>query len=320
MLEVWATGAGVPGLAARHAAAAEQAGYDGLVAGGLPEPGRRLLRRPRARGEGDEPPAARDRRDQSRHPPPRGHGGRDRGGARRVGRPRRARHRARRLRARAPRLRARAGRRVRARARGASRATCAARRCPSRPTRTSPRSASRMRRRRAASPGCRATSPKVPVDVAATGPKMIEIGARLAERVTFAVGADPARVRWAIETRARGPPEGRTRPGRPLARRLGERGGARRPRHGEGARRGRARALRALLRHARHAGGPGLRGRPRAAAQSARRLRHEPPRAHREPAGRAARRGLRGSLRGVRPAGACIARLSRAASRSASSG
>jgi 5,10-methylenetetrahydromethanopterin reductase len=48
--------------------------------------------------------------------------------------------------------------------------------------------------------------PKVPVDVAATGPKMIEVAARLAERVTFAVGADPARIRWAIETarKARG--------------------------------------------------------------------------------------------------------------------
>jgi 5,10-methylenetetrahydromethanopterin reductase len=41
---------------------------------------------------------------------------------------------------------------------------------------------------------------KVPVDVAATGPRTIGIGARLAERVTFAVGADPARIRWAIET------------------------------------------------------------------------------------------------------------------------
>jgi len=42
--------------------------------------------------------------------------------------------------------------------------------------------------------------PKVPVDVAATGPKMIAIAATLAERVSFAVGADPARLRWAIDT------------------------------------------------------------------------------------------------------------------------
>jgi 5,10-methylenetetrahydromethanopterin reductase len=42
--------------------------------------------------------------------------------------------------------------------------------------------------------------PKVPVDVAATGPRMIEIGAKRAERVSFAVGADPARMRWAIDT------------------------------------------------------------------------------------------------------------------------
>jgi len=45
--------------------------------------------------------------------------------------------------------------------------------------------------------------PKVPVEVFASGPKVICIGARHAERLTFAVGADPQRVRWAIET-ARG--------------------------------------------------------------------------------------------------------------------
>jgi 5,10-methylenetetrahydromethanopterin reductase len=43
-----------------------------------------------------------------------------------------------------------------------------------------------------------ASVPKVPVDVAATGPRVIGIGARLAERVTFAVGSDPLRMRWAI--------------------------------------------------------------------------------------------------------------------------
>jgi 5,10-methylenetetrahydromethanopterin reductase len=40
--------------------------------------------------------------------------------------------------------------------------------------------------------------PKVPVDVAATGPAVIEVGAQLAERVTFNVGADEKRLRWAI--------------------------------------------------------------------------------------------------------------------------
>lgn len=44
---------------------------------------------------------------------------------------------------------------------------------------------------------------KVPVDVAATGPRVIRIGARVADRVTFAVGSDPERVAWAIgEARA----------------------------------------------------------------------------------------------------------------------
>lgn len=44
----------------------------------------------------------------------------------------------------------------------------------------------------------RPTVPKVPVDVAATGPKVIALGATLADRVTFAVGADPERIRWAL--------------------------------------------------------------------------------------------------------------------------
>lgn len=45
----------------------------------------------------------------------------------------------------------------------------------------------------------RAGMPKVPVDVAATGPRVIEVGARLAESVTFAVGADTERLAWAID-------------------------------------------------------------------------------------------------------------------------
>lgn len=40
---------------------------------------------------------------------------------------------------------------------------------------------------------------KVPVDVAATGPKVISIAARLADRITFAVGASGERLRWAID-------------------------------------------------------------------------------------------------------------------------
>ena len=40
---------------------------------------------------------------------------------------------------------------------------------------------------------------KVPVDVAATGPKMIDIGARLGDRVSFALGSDPQRVAWGVD-------------------------------------------------------------------------------------------------------------------------
>jgi 5,10-methylenetetrahydromethanopterin reductase len=45
----------------------------------------------------------------------------------------------------------------------------------------------------------RASQPKVPVDLACSGPRMLELGGRLADRITLAVGADPDRVAWAIE-------------------------------------------------------------------------------------------------------------------------
>lgn len=45
----------------------------------------------------------------------------------------------------------------------------------------------------------RSSQPKVPVDVAATGPKVIATAARHAERVTFAVGANVERLQWGID-------------------------------------------------------------------------------------------------------------------------
>src|SRR5207245_6637486 len=52
-------------------------------------------------------------------------------------------------------------------------------------------------------------APKVPVDVAATGPRVIETAARLADRVTFAGGAAPEGLAWAIETARRAAAAGR---------------------------------------------------------------------------------------------------------------
>ena len=43
------------------------------------------------------------------------------------------------------------------------------------------------------------TLPPVPVDVAATGPRTIELAATAADRVTFAVGASAERLRWALD-------------------------------------------------------------------------------------------------------------------------
>jgi 5,10-methylenetetrahydromethanopterin reductase len=45
----------------------------------------------------------------------------------------------------------------------------------------------------------RCRQPKVPLDIAVSGPKMIEFAARIAENVTLAVGADPDRVTWAMD-------------------------------------------------------------------------------------------------------------------------
>jgi 5,10-methylenetetrahydromethanopterin reductase len=42
--------------------------------------------------------------------------------------------------------------------------------------------------------------PKVPVEVAATGPRVLAAAARHADRVLLALGADPDRVRWGIDT------------------------------------------------------------------------------------------------------------------------
>lgn len=42
--------------------------------------------------------------------------------------------------------------------------------------------------------------PRLPLDVHATGPDVIALAAVIADRITFAVGAQPAWVRWAIDT------------------------------------------------------------------------------------------------------------------------
>jgi len=45
----------------------------------------------------------------------------------------------------------------------------------------------------------RTRQPKVPLDVAVSGPRMIDLAARTAERITFAIGADPDRMAWALD-------------------------------------------------------------------------------------------------------------------------
>ncbi|HEX5095457.1 MAG TPA: LLM class flavin-dependent oxidoreductase [Acidimicrobiia bacterium] len=45
----------------------------------------------------------------------------------------------------------------------------------------------------------RAQQPRVPIDIASSGPKVIAYAARTVERITFAVGADPERMAWAVD-------------------------------------------------------------------------------------------------------------------------
>ncbi len=45
----------------------------------------------------------------------------------------------------------------------------------------------------------RCRQPKVPLDIAVSGPRMIALATRIAERVTLAVGAEPHRVAWALD-------------------------------------------------------------------------------------------------------------------------
>src|SRR5262245_54457706 len=45
----------------------------------------------------------------------------------------------------------------------------------------------------------RAQQGPVPIDIAASGPRMLDVAGRLADQVTLAVGADPDRVAWAID-------------------------------------------------------------------------------------------------------------------------
>jgi 5,10-methylenetetrahydromethanopterin reductase len=44
-----------------------------------------------------------------------------------------------------------------------------------------------------------ASQPKVPLDVAASGPRVIELGATVGDQITFALGADAERLRWGID-------------------------------------------------------------------------------------------------------------------------
>ena len=76
----------------------------------------------------------------------------------------------------------------------------------------------------------RCRQPKVPLDIAVSGPRMIEFAARIAERVTLAVGADPDRVAWALDLARKAAADAGRDPGRDLVRRVRQRRLPSRPR------------------------------------------------------------------------------------------
>ena len=43
------------------------------------------------------------------------------------------------------------------------------------------------------------SSAPVPIEVYASGPRVLGVAGRLADRVSLGLGADPARIRWAID-------------------------------------------------------------------------------------------------------------------------
>ena len=154
----------------------------------LPEPDRRPVHRHGARRQGHRAAQVHDRRDQPGHPPPggAGHGRRHRAGG--VGRP---------------------GRRSASGGATPRCSTSAARRCrspsssrassSSTPTSTARRSTIERPTRAGCAGSTGPRQPPVPIDIAASGPKVIAFAARTVERVTFAVGADPERMAWALD-------------------------------------------------------------------------------------------------------------------------
>ena len=160
-----------------------RAGVDGFA-----EPGRGYVRGAGPGGSGDTPHHAGDGRDESGHATPGGHRLGHRHDPGRIRRASFSGHRARRFGAGVYRPQAAAARRIRPRARTdpdlSARRKCRLRRlCQSDPV----------------DRGAAQSSPQAPMSVAATGPRVIRLAARVAESITFSVGADPARLKASID-------------------------------------------------------------------------------------------------------------------------
>ena len=123
--------------------------------------------------------------------------------------------------------------------------------------------------------------PKVPVDVAASGPETIRAGARQAERVTLNVGADPDRVRGGIELAREARGAAGLEPTSVSMGAVHRRRSPPRPRAGPTADQTRRCGLRPLLPCRRAVSRSARRQGPVGHPERHRPLRHEPPRARR---------------------------------------
>ncbi len=148
----------------------------------------------------------------------------------------------------------------------------------------------------------RATQPKVPLDVACSGPRLLEFAGRTAERITLGVGADPERVAWALDLARKAAADAGRDPAVAVVRVVRERRLPPRPRRGPGPHRRRGRRLRPLLVHAGVDRRRARRRRPGRRGRGGPALRLQPPPQQPGRPHRPAERRLRGPLRRRRPA------------------
>ena len=209
-VKLWTLTAGGARNVARTAERAEAAGWHGLAVVDSQNLSADSYVSLAFAAAATEPHRPRNRGHQPRHPTPRGDGRRDRERSRGFRRTRVPRDRPRRLGARPPRAARRPACACSSATWWRSRPICAASRCPFSALAFHEQIAPEVSALGLADTPAASrlawldrSQPKVPVEVAATGARVIAVAARHADRVLFALGADPERIAWGIETARR---------------------------------------------------------------------------------------------------------------------